>query len=389
MNGDFTSDWKRLAHGLIALLIISLGPLAVISTGPGRAVNSDLMAYRSATDLFWSGLNPYDPPTLAKVQAGNGPFKDAPRYIWNPPVLLQAIGFFSVCSPPVLLFGGAIVGIAAAFGLLWLGAAFNRRSLLDAPVLAAIVLFSSAGFWAELNTGQISAVVSFLVLLGGYAFLRGQDRAAGVLLVCGVIKPHVAFFPFLLLPTWALLHRRWAFFQGAVAFLFCWVAAAEVVSPGAFTDWVLRPSWPTSYVGSTLAGLFRALAGRQGAADPRWLLWVMPLLGMALLWACMRKRLFQPSIEALALAAAFSPLFAPYGFIVDQTILIFPVLLMIFSRGEGAPPDRRVVGLFMSSFLISPALGALWYLQSAVVCLMVTWWALCRGEGSRPQADHK
>jgi hypothetical protein len=133
--------------------------------------------------------------------------------------------------------------------------------------------------WALLNYSEARGVIlgqfaifGFLSLAGTLYFLaRGQDEAAGALLVLSTIKPTLIFLliPFLLL--WALSRRRWRF-----------MAAFAVV--GALLTVVSLLALP-SWIGDLIENI-RAYPGYTVGQSPVWLLThvAVPGLGQAGEW---------------------------------------------------------------------------------------------------------
>jgi hypothetical protein len=350
---------------LVGLMAVILGNLAA-SRSP--YAKSDLIAYKIATDVVVRGGNPYDPATIRSDWiARTGDMQQSPLMVWNPPAFFVFPGtilrlpesILYTLWPFVPYFSGALLALIG-----WRLA----KTASGRIVPLSLATFCSIPLLIEFQISQMSSFLALPPLVGVLLFLSRRDLSAGCLFSLAILKPHVVFFPLAAVGFWVLWERRWKVVVGGVLGGLLGTIAAELVFPGISLQWFYRTSWPVSYAGSTLTLMLRATANDLGYADPFFLTILIPALGVLGLWIYLARKVPQPAPEPIVWTLALNQIFTPYGFIMDQTILIVVQAFMI------SKISSRVISLRLVLALILANMSAPLTLMMAPESFQRLWW---------------
>jgi hypothetical protein len=317
------------------LFVISFLTAALINflRPPAQFLRSDMVAYTAASHIFYSGGDPYSSSQVFELQRSMGYGEKEPILIWNPPVIFIVFGFFFILPPFLLSLTWQTLVIFSGFFLLLLGwecassikikTEFNSspKTLL----YLCFILFTSFPFIIDIYLIQISAVLCAIIACGMILFFRKKYFLSGLFLSAVLIKPHLAFLPVVLLGLWVLRERRFSLILGAVTGLTLAFLSAEFINHGITMKWLLRKEWPHNLLGSSTSSIFSALFQSNGMPFPFYLKTIIPIAGTVLFFLWRGRKALNPGIQEMLIAAAFSPLVTPYGYLFDQIIML-PVM---------------------------------------------------------------
>jgi hypothetical protein len=329
---------------------------------PSRSpyTRSDLFAYKIATDVVVRGDNPYDPATirtewitrLNEWQAtSSGYTQQTPLMVWNPPVFFLFPGSILRLPeaelyglwPLVPCFSGALLALIG-----WMLAKGASGRIIPLTIAA----FSSIPLLIEFQISQMSSFLAVPPLVGILFFLGRRDLLAGSLFSLAILKPHVVFFPLSAVAFWVLWERRWKVVVGGALGVLVGSIASELFFPGINTRWFHRASWPVDYAGSSLTLMLRAAAYDYGYPDPFFLMILVPALGVLVLWIYLACKAPQPSVEPIIWALVLNQLFAPYGFLMDQTVLIVVQAFMVSKISSRTASNCLLVALLLANMTV-------------------------------------
>ncbi len=331
---------------------------------------NDFLTHYAAWEAYLvHGLNPYsDEAALYTQQAIYGrpalPGEDQNRLAYPFYSILVHAPFLILDYPlaraayMTLLQGALVIGLWICLDWLrwrppaWMLAILLAWTLLFYPQARGIIL------------GQF-AIFGFLSLAGTLYFLnRGQDTAAGALLVLSTVKPTLVFLvvPFLLL--WAAARRRWWFIGGFVGLLVLMVLGSTLILPTWIGDFLHRVNTYSGYtVGQSPVWLLTQEwlpgMGRPGEVALTGLL----LLALVAFWVSA----IRPSGEdhfgwVLGLTLLVSSLIVPRSATTNYVMLLVPLLWVFAALDRSFSWGRAAV---LASMLIS--FVGLWWLHSATV----------------------
>jgi hypothetical protein len=304
---------------------------ALLGIAAARAYpTTDLFCFATAARLVATGADPYDAGTWATATAGvhpdyRGVLRPSPcpgRFgypLWTAIVLVpltwldaSVVGFVWQIG----LFAGAAIGVAllsraASVSLLWLAAAVAM----------------SQPFWLTVLNAQFGGIL--LGALGAAAFFGARDRAGGLALTLGWLKPHVMLVPLIAIPVRALRSGR----SGMAVAVFSTVVAAALVSIA------VRPVWPSEYAtellenrttqtlaSTSLVGLSSHFTGSIAPGVVASIL----VVGAALL---LLRAYRLSDLDALAVAVAATLVLSPYLGSHDEVLLAPAWARMLATRG--------------------------------------------------------
>jgi hypothetical protein len=339
---------------LSVALIVALAAVVLGTLAPTRSpyMKSDLIAYKIATDVAVGGGNPYNPETvLAKWPLRTVEMRQPPLMVWNPPAFFLFPGTILrlpesalyILWPIIPCFSGALLGLIG-----WQLAKGSKGSILP----LSLSTFCSIPLVIEFQISQMSSFLALAPLLGILLFLSRRDLCAGLLFSVAILKPHVVFLPLAAIAFWVLWERRWRVVAGGVGGILLGSIAAELVYPGINIKWLYRPSWPVNYLGSTLPSMLRAAAHDFGYRDPGFLMILIPALGVLGLWIYLARRAPHPAVGPIIWTLTLNQFFTPYGFLMDQTVLIVVQAFMISKISSRAASRRLLLALIFAHLTV-------------------------------------
>ncbi len=359
---------------IVLLNAIILTLLAAAQT----TLPGDFIAYRAASELFWNGVNPYDPVQLLAAERLYAPHWVTPSAVWNPPLFFVTLALPYHLPLPV---AGFLVQFLAINGTLGIAKVANHLGGGSRATSLWLPLLSLATFplWADLLLGQFGAILGFLFFLAAALFFQRRDSLSGAIIALILIKPHLLWLPALLLGVWAIVERRVTFIASALGSALGLSVLAELLHPGITAAWLGRSEWPTIYYGSAISSL---LTGVLDLLPPPPIVAILGTAVAALVFLLfLGRRRFSPSATAFASATACTHLFAPYGFVFDQVGVLFFFCFVISSC-----PSRMtapVTALYLLQFAVATltigtrwgAIGVSWIIPelSALLLLGILW----------------
>jgi hypothetical protein len=247
------------------------------------------------------------------------------------------------------------------------------------PFLAAI----SVPFLATLLAGEDASFM--MAILGGSILLtrKNKDFAAGLLLSLCAYKFHI----FLFIPVMLLLKRRWRTLGGGLCGTAALTALGMVVNgPGSLGQWikVLRNPWinPDARGMPNLHGLVAILN-----ADMRLEATLVALVCLLFLW----MTLGTDNYEILFAASLVCSLLVSYHSMIDDDLMLFPVLILVLSSTDWAPL-RASLALILTPIpyfleLAGPPYSA--FMPVALVCMVAGMFWSSRRAISPVKIDHQ
>lgn len=332
---------------LMAGVLTTVGPgMASVNWGSregepeyGAPGTLDFVQYWAAGRLFFEGRNPYDAAAVRSLERDVG-LGDETILMRSPPwtlslILPLLVLPFGVAATVWLLVNLGLISVS----LFALRGAFRARE----PSLVASVA-ATVCFYPILETliwGQFSLVLLASVSLFLLALVRGRSFLAGLLLAPILIKPHL-FLIFGAILLWTTLRqRRLPLVYGLGIGFALLLIPVVLINPGAFGQWFESVRSGSTAVGvtpvadwqsTTLAGFARTILHGFTGSAPVWPMWAFPLLGLGVTVTWSKKITGGPDLARLAPPLlAVSYIFAPYGWLYDQAILL-PLQLGIVCR---------------------------------------------------------
>jgi alpha-1,2-mannosyltransferase len=313
----------RLTARALALVFLVVATMAM-ATNVTNPFGADFISFWAASVLALGGdaAAAYRLDAHHAVQAGVADFQGMLPFFYPPPFLIVAL-------PLGLLpyWAAAALWIVATFAA-YLAAA--RRLLPGAGWLVA----AYPAVIVNAITGQ-NGFLTAAIFIAGLLALPKRPLAAGMLLGCLIIKPHLA----LLLPLAFIAAGQWRAFAGAaLSSLGLLLLALAMFGPGSYAEWVGQAPVYASILADGSVG-WHKMASVYGslrlAGAPAQLACAIhgaiALCAVAAVWLVWRKQP-DPGAKAAALAAA-TLLVSPYLFLYDTLILVVPFLWLL-SRGE-------------------------------------------------------
>lgn len=308
----------------------------------------DFLQYWVADRLLLKGENPYD--EVRALEMGST-YRQQPEklLLWLPPWVL-------VFMQPFLhedFFQSARLWMGCNLVLLFSSCLLLQRDTRRNPLLPyGCCLFLPC--LSVIHAGQ----VGLLMTLGVILFLRLQEEGKHFFAGCALMPLTLKFHFFLPLGLgvlfWMYSTRRWKLLLGFTLSTSIALALTSLLSTDLFLQWlqaIQQP--PTYYIPGTLSGLLRQYIFQQSSSDPRYLMFLIPLVfGISSIVFLQRKSRICWQIDGPILLC-LSALGAPYGWFFDCSVLL-PCFYEIFSSllNREIPPKRRLY-LFCGVMLLT------------------------------------
>jgi hypothetical protein len=296
----------------------------------------------------------YDPQTYARALASIvGPDYPGQNWSYPPSLMLLMAPFGALGYLPALLIW-TVLGLAVFTAVIW-RVAGTRRAMIA-------VLCSPAAVFA-LISGQISFLATAL-MFGAFALIDRRPIAAGVLIGCLTLKPHLG----ILFPVMLIVSRRWRVFVAASVTTIA-IAALSIALFGV-TPWI-------DYIGVGLPVQNMVLADAGGIATPFYPTLFMNLRGIdvpyaaamslqaaaalasvaALIWAFRNRSDADPRLlTALFFACTATAL--PY-MLAHDTLGLCVVTMALLAHGALDARGRIIARLVFWLPIIQVGLGTL------------------------------
>lgn len=338
------------------------------ATPYGAPGTIDFIQYWTSGRLLLEGVDPYDVSAVGSRERALGVTGEIVLLRGPPWTLSLLLPFFlfpfAVAARlwlivNVLLVSASLIALHRSLGA-------KRGSLVASAV-------ATACFYPILQSlifGQMSVVL--LASVAGFmlAESRKQTFLAGIFLAPLTIKPHL-FLVFGAILLWRVLtERRTRMLIGAGLGFALLLLPVVLLAPASFAQWpgslgggvatggvVPVETWKTA----TLAGLIRPLVSSESALVPTWHLWVLPPLGIVAASVWIRRSGARSDLaEQSPVLLCLSYLFAPYGWVFDQAILLplqVGILKQSFDETRPRSPRFVVVSLLIGIQLVAILVG--------------------------------
>jgi hypothetical protein len=328
----------------------------------------DFIQYWTSGRLLLEGVNPYDASAVGSRERALGVVGEVSLLRGPPWTLFLLLPFlllpFGLAAQlwlivNVLLVSVSLIALHSALGA-------GRRSLLASAVATACFY----PVFQSLILGQVSVVL--LVCLAGFMLAESRARPflAGVFLAPLTIKPHL-FLVFGAILLWRVLReKRTRVLYGTGAGLVLLLLPVVLLVPASFGQWLGSFSSASAATGvvpietwktTTLTGLLRSLIFSISGSAPMWPLWVLPPLGLLAASAWIRRSgLGLGLAEQTPMLLCLSYLFAPYGWVFDQAILLPLQIAMVsqaFERGRPRVSRFGVLAVLIGIQLVAILIG--------------------------------
>ena len=315
----------------------------------------DFISFWTGAQAIRTGHSPYDQSFQIAVQQANG---------WDPQI--ELFPFHPYVYPPwlaILIWPLTWLPYRAAFAVwlalslvvavvaIWLltGALRPRRGRYALPI-AWFMAFTYLPVLHGVVVGQTHLVLFCLIAVVIWAETTGHNRMAGIALGLMSIKPQVGLVLALLFGVYWLAQRRWqAIFSLILTGLTC-VALSFIVAPNWITDMLAASDRFTTLTGlPLLPSGFRDYptlyaAVRVGLAlSPVLLSTMVVAIGVLVLAARRMRQALQSPQWFGALICAGLVVITPYARVYELTLLLWPMLYVLFSTEVRASRLVRVV----------------------------------------------
>jgi len=327
---------KNLAIWLSLLLILSLGWFILIQVKQKTAWESplglfgakDFVAFWSAEQAFWSGLNPYDSGALLSYQReALGVENHVQAFINLPGALiiflpLAPIGFKTARLLWLVL--NIFFLLSSIYRLEKVLKLERRVSLAALPFLSLL----SPPVLMNLWFGQLAIFLLFCLVCGLEKLIQKKDASAGFYFSLLTLKPHLFLIFGVCILLWAMRERRGLLIAWTSCFAALPLALALLFQARLF-DWFLATrSFTADYETPTLAWLVRYLLSADKNHLVFWPLILVPMLGLAgASYIGLKKKL---SLSFAPVFLTLSLIFSPYAWVYDFCLLL-PLQLQLSS----------------------------------------------------------
>jgi len=323
-------DRRWVGVWLVALLIV--GVAAANGVYHQRVVpHFDFVAFWSAGRAVARGRSPYDAKVMADLQAPAGYSGDfySPFYypLWTG-LFFVPLGLLSLRWAAAAWLTLNQVMLLAALGLVALGTRWRLG-----PLALGLLTVTSLVFHPTLVAfldGQLSILMLFLLSATYYLLEVDAGNAVrlapGGLLALTAVKPQLAFVTVPVLLAYLAFRRRWRGVAGFVVVFVTMAAASWLVAPGWVGDWLgeRRQQMAVSRIVPSVWGLAHDVSPDFGPTLAG-IVCAALLIWLGVLW--WRERHADHLALLLALTVVVGQLVAPFLWVYDQTLLLFPFLV--------------------------------------------------------------
>ncbi|MDR3742229.1 MAG: glycosyltransferase 87 family protein [Terracidiphilus sp.] len=320
-----TLPWRAFAAaGMIALgLSFVLGVYSFNLTDKS-ATERDYIQYWAAAQQVAHGANPYDVPSILRIEQAAGLDGSEPKVTLSPPLILLLVfplGFVSAKTGLILWLLVLICCLLASILLIWRlngspPSGYHWLGMAFAPAIACLM------------AGQISA----FLLLGVVLFLRwhkSRPWLAGVALLPCVLKPHLFLAVAVVLLLWVISRRAYRILAGFAAALLASCALTLCLAPHAWSQYA-----QLSHANRILHVFVPSLSCALRFLVDSNAVWLQFLpAALSCVWAVWyfstrstRWNWLNHGLLLLLVAA----LCAPYAFFYDETVLLPAVLAGVY-----------------------------------------------------------
>jgi hypothetical protein len=370
MNPTYLIKWfkfKQLRQ-LLGLTLLGLLLWQLESTfkieGPGQV---DLLEYWAAAKLIENSENPYDAARIEEIQKAEpttGATLNNPILMWNPPFVIPVIKLLGELDFHEARIAWLMVTFACLFisiFCIFLGN-INTHALSWKPVVALISFFPIVSI---LQFGQISWILILGLTICGLFINRYQGLLAGLALSLCLIKPHLLYLTYLSFFIYLPSNERLKFILGFTSGAALLGGSAEIISPGAWSQWLAAFERPPVYFKTPTVG---SLLNRLLEVQHGWILYIPALLTLITLALFRGQKWCQKLIKDPVTITAISLATAPYGWIFDQ-VLLLPLVIRLTMRPDFWIPATTILLNLLGFAPWMPAQDDYWWYPISLVAI--------------------
>ncbi|MEW6179244.1 MAG: glycosyltransferase 87 family protein [Chloroflexota bacterium] len=197
------------------------------------------------------------------------------------------------------------------------------------PIIAGIILFRP--LFPLLLSGQIAALLLFILVLSLYLTKKHLDFLGGLTLSLLSIKPNIAIPLLFFISIYLLVTKRYQFLLGIVVGLLSLFLLAWIAQPNWFIDYfyvlVSKQTSTFGYSPSIWGLAFLITGGKIESTITISLLFCFIILVYYVRSILLSKE--QDPLQAISLSIAIAVFITPYIWPYDQIILIVPIIFII------------------------------------------------------------
>ncbi|MBA3533302.1 MAG: hypothetical protein H0T73_15385 [Ardenticatenales bacterium] len=339
------------------------------------------MAYWSVTRGALLGHGYYDMTWLKETQQSLGydrTYVSGHYYpvwlLWNPaPLLLPLMPLAALTFTESTLAWLSISMLLYVHATL-LFTRILKQSILFPFVAAVVVAILFLPFFAALAWGQPTLLLGAFLIYAWQAQRRGQQVAAGILLIPLLLKPHLLFIVLGLIGVVAIRNQQWRLIGTGIGGVLALGVVAFLLDPHWLPNWLAQGA-PIAWETTALSDMIRVHLDLPPIAR-------FYGVGLGLLLAGWRYRgVTDISPHTLAEATLLSSLCAPYLWYHD-TVVLLPVVIWIAAISWTWPlASLLLLQMALNAWLFySEYIGAMdssRYLLYLV--LLLGWWFYSQG----------
>ncbi|MBI3169438.1 MAG: DUF2029 domain-containing protein [Chloroflexi bacterium] len=345
---------------LVVLLILGISLCLVwlwqisFSTNIG---SGDFIGYWSATHLFVSGENPYDPALMGMVQREIETGWDVTIMVWNPPLLFVFLLPLGWMSFQVAKFIWMVANVAMILGSsLMLAELYLPNDRPEIRLLFFLFSVCLPQVISGLFMGQVTFLVFFGLTVSLFLLNKGRVFWAGAALALTLIKPHLVILSLVYLLIYMARKRQFA----------GWFGLMTVGTACMLVLFVFRLEWiqdlleqmksnPTNWFTPTLGGLVSYLGISESL---RYMILLFLPLPLYLAW-------YRPEIDSNRVVAFLTLLTVPltfFGWSFDQVILLIPIAQVFAWVGF---LEKRLLKVWLTASILIALIVAILYRLSS------------------------
>lgn len=322
----------KLTKSYLLILLGCALLLAAFRLTPRAVAHSDLVAYITATQLFFEGNDPYSPSQVFAREIHLGAQITEPVMIWNPPILIA--WFTPITTLPMWLAASAATLFSALCALTlslfgWRFVAESSRNHVrcgGVAITSLLVASQTSEFIYIQNTSWLA--VPFTA--GAWLFLHKKwDFLAGALMAFSMGKPHNFLLPGVVILFEVMRTQRWRVVAGGFACIAGFSLLVELLCPGVWRMWLYRETWPVDTYGANFVTLCKLAFGGLTPTQRILATGVSLLIGAMLFIGGCRRYAFTTTAERIMWGYLVNPFFTMYGFFSDQVVLLAPLSFFI------------------------------------------------------------
>lgn len=373
---------KRLPYimALSALLTLAIAQycrLLPLLSGNAHANSAgliDFIEYWSAFKVWMAGGDIYSARDMLAAQTLISP-RAQPLMMWNPPWTLLLLGPVISLSP--FFMAGILWALLSIGTYVYAAVLISKAFDNKIHLLGWILTLSFPPLLSSLILGQLAALLLFGTSLCIYGFIKKSKPSLFIGLCIISIKPHLLFL-FVILMVFNLIRLKdWSrLLVFPAAACFC-LTLAWMANPLGLVKWaniisgsinVEGATNPNQWIGANLPSMVRYLL-KDLMPDHSLALSSLPIL-LALLAL---PALLEISTRNLPLAVCLSIVIslscAPFGWFLDQTLLL-PAFLFLFSLRHYASSNILMLIAMIHFNYLAEFQHALWWFAPATLAVL-------------------